>query len=88
MKNEGYINLSEYKKAIYADINLNQNHTLETNLQYYLDEIKEEVKQMQLSTNKGLKIYTNIDMNLYRAILPIIKKYTNEENQLSLIKVH
>ena len=85
MKDEGYITLFEYKNAINQNIILNENHYLETNLSYYLDKVKEDIKTYNISSNKGLKVYTNIDMNLYNTILPIIDKYYSPTNQLSLI---
>lgn len=85
MKEEKYITLQEYQDAIKEDILLNDNHYLETNLNYYLDQAKQIVKQENLSLKKGLKIYTNLDMNLYNNISSLIEKYNFQENQISLI---
>jgi len=85
MKEEGYINLFQYKDALNKNVHLNENHILETNINYYLDEVKEEINKINVSTNKGLKVYTNIDMNLYNAVLPIVEKYNQNDTQLSLM---
>lgn len=85
MKEEGYINLYEYKDAINKDINLNQNHYIETNLHYYLDKVKEEINKKNISAYKGIKVYTNLDIELYNTISPLIEKYNNTKNQISLI---
>ena len=85
MKDEGYITLFQYKDAKNKELNLNEKHLLETNIQYYLDKVKEEIKLKNFSNLKGIKAYTNIDTNLYQIVLPLIEKYYSKKYQLSLI---
>lgn len=85
MYNQGYISSNQYKLAIETEIELNSISLSKTNLEYYLDKVKDEVKKLNLTTKKGLKIHTNIDTSLYETILPLIDKYYTKANQLSLI---
>lgn len=85
MKDEGYIDFIQYQESINNDIVLNEKHTNETNLNYYLDKVKEDIKSHKISLRKGLKVYTNIDVSLFNKINSIINNYNFFNNQFSLI---
>ena len=85
MYNQNYISLNQYNESIKKEISLNTLHNDNTNLEYYLDKVKDELKSLKLNPLKGRKIYTNIDMNLYAIISKLLKKYNSENNQISLI---
>lgn len=85
MLKQKYITESQYKEEINNELSLNKDSLSKTNLEYYLDKVKDEVKKMNLNPLKGLKVYTNIDSSLYKIISPLINKYYSNNNQLSLI---
>lgn len=85
MKEEGYISLFEYKDAANKDINLSINHSIETNINYYLDKVKEDINSLNISMNKGIKVYTNLDMELYYTSQKLLEKYYSSKYQISLI---
>ena len=84
MKDENYINKKEYEEAINQDITLSNSYT-QTNINYYLDQAKQILKKENLSLNKGIKIYTNLDMHLYNNISSLVEKYNTYNNQMSLL---
>ncbi len=85
MKDEKYISLFTYKDSLNQDIILSNNHEIETNINYYLDKVKEEIASLNISLSKGIKVYTNINMDIYSISQSLINKYTSFNNQISLI---
>lgn len=85
MKKQGYITFNQYKEASLKEINLSYTYNYQSNINYYLDKVKEEIKTMKLSLNKGLKIYTNLDVSLYNTIEKLIEKYSYSNYQISLV---
>jgi len=83
MLKDNYINTSEYNTAKNTPINLNKQVYADSNLNYYLDQVKKEISHLNLY--KGLKVYTNIDINLYKKINDIVSKHQNDDCELSLI---
>ena len=85
MKKQKYINEAEYQILINKDIILSNNHLERTNLDYYLDQVKSLIEKLNLSKKKGLKIYTNIDLELYNKISGILNNFNYHNYQISLI---
>ena len=42
-----------------------------------MDQVKKEIDSLNL--NRGLKVYTNIDLELYKKINNIVSKYQNND---------
>lgn len=85
MLNQGYITTSQYNEATSQPIYLNENHDYQTYIDYYLDKVKEEIQSLNIPLNKGLKVYTNIDTNLYEKVSSILNKHYTNKYQLSMI---
>lgn len=85
MLNQGYISQELYKENIKKDTYINNDNKYETNINYYFDQAKKVLSTYNIPLNKGIKIYTNIDANLYKIITPLVKKYKNSTTQLSLM---
>lgn len=79
------ISQSEYLNALSKDISISKTSLIKSNLDYYLDKVKLDVKSLNLPLYKGLKIYTHLDTSLYNTINEIITKYENNEDELSII---
>ena len=83
-----YINNIQYKEAL--DYNLKiikkENRSLSINIKYYIDSIISSLKDQNIYTKhnllKGMKIYTNLDLNIFNDINTTINKYQEELNNL------
>ena len=83
MLKDNYISIQEYNNAIKKSIILNNAVSIESNLNYYLDQVKKEIDSLNL--NRGLKVYTNIDLELYKKINNIVSKYQNNDYEICLV---
>lgn len=64
MKRDNYINDIQYEEAINQELIFNQNQTsYSSTLQYYKDQVIEELKTIIPNTTESLHIYTNLDQN-------------------------
>ena len=83
-----YINNIQYKEALDYKLKIikKENRTLSINIKYYIDSIISSLKSKKLYTKnnllKGMKIYTNLDLNIFNDINKTLKKYQNELNNL------
>jgi len=87
--NNKIINYQTYKKSI--DIKLEiicKEQEAQTNLSYYKDSVINELRKLGYDTKKllkkGIKVYTNLDKDMYEEINSIIKNYQKELESLEL----
>ena len=85
MYKENYISKTEYLNLSKTDVNLQINHKEKDNINYYLDQVKSKINSLNIPINKGLKVYTNFDLNLYSKINKIATSYASSDNELSII---
>lgn len=91
MLTEDYINKEEYQNALKEKLNYYLIKEKKDNFYYYKDIVINMLNDLNISTknnlNKGLKIYTNIDMNITNEINNIIPKYklSNKDIQASIV---
>jgi len=90
MFTQNYITDKQYQTALKEKINYNFNKLPQTNLNYYIDSVINELKELNLyskeNLRKGLKVYINIDYDLTIKINDLINKYksTNKDTQISI----
>ena len=85
MLKQHHISDVEYKKEMQVEPKIVQSSENLSNIEFYLDEIKSELKSLNISDIKGLKIYTNLNLELYQKVNAITSKYTNKNDELSLL---
>lgn len=87
---QDYITQKQYQQALKEKITYNLEKKQLTNLNYHKDAIINELDTLNLYTKvniqKGMKIYTNIDINLTTKINNILKTYkpSNKDVQASI----
>lgn len=83
-----YIDNNQYKDALNFNINIikKENRTLNNNIKYYIDSILHSLKDKNLYTKhnllKGMKIYTNLDLKIFKDTNEILEKYQKELKDL------
>lgn len=88
---EDYITKEEYQKALNEEISYSFQKNAITNFNYYKDAVISELTSLNLYNTtllkKGIKIYTNIDLNITTKINNLIQIYTplNEDTQISIV---
>ena len=91
MFTQDYISSKEYQEALKETINYNFNKENKNNFHYYKDAVINELKNLNLYTKeniqKGLKIYTNIDLDITNKLNDLIKNYVplNSDTQISIV---
>lgn len=88
---ENYITQEQYQQAINEQITYHLVKENSNNFNYYKDSILNQLDKLNIyskqNLQKGLKIYTNIDIELTNKINDILKKYIplNKDTQLSIV---
>lgn len=85
MYKEKYISKNEYHLNSKNDVTLNVQKESKNNIHYYLDRVKFEIKQLNIPYNKGLKVYTNLDLNVYKALNNLITSYKSLDHEISVL---
>ena len=88
---QNYITQDQYQQALKEEITYNFQKNESTNFNYYKDTIINELDNLNLHTKenlqKGLKIYTNIDLDITTQINNLLLKYKpiNTDIQTSIV---
>lgn len=88
---QNYITQEQYQQALNEEIIYNFEKEPQTNFNYYKDTIINELDKLNLYTpknlQKGLKIYTNIDLDITTQINNLLLKYKplNKDIQTSIV---
>ena len=91
MLTQDYISQEEYKNALNEIINYNFIKEEYNNFYYYKDAVINKLTELNIYTKenlqKGMKIYTNIDLNITNEINNMLKKYktNNTDVQTSIV---
>ncbi len=91
MFTQNYLSKEEYQSALKEDISYNFNKQTPNNFYYYKDVVINELKELNLYTDKnlqkGLKVYTNIDFTITNQINDLLKKYQslNKDVQTAIV---
>ena len=88
MFTQGYISADEYQKALKEELKYTLVKDDYTNFNYYKDSVIEELKKLNLYTEynlrKGIKVYTNINMNITDEINELLKRYHPMDNDTQI----
>ena len=88
---QNYITKEEYQNSLKEELKYNLTKESNDNFNYYKDIVINELEKLNIYTkeniNKGLKIYTNIDMSLTNEINALLQKYIplNQDIQTSIV---
>lgn len=91
MFTQNYLTKEEYQNALKENITYNFNKNQPNNFHYYKDAVINELKKLNLYTDKnlqkGLKVYINIDFTLTNQINELIKTYAsiNKDTQIGIV---
>ena len=83
-----YIDIEQYNTALNYNLNIikEEKSLIASNLNYYIDATINNLKDKNIYNKhnllKGLKIYLNLDLNIFNEINSIIDKYKKELNEL------
>jgi len=88
---QNYITKAQYQEALKEELTYNLSKKQTDNFNYYKDSVINELDKLNLYTKKnlqkGLKVYTNLDIDLTNKINTLLQKYKplDKDTQISIV---